>query len=161
MSFISDLFNGLIKDPLEQINEYIDKWHNGEGGKVKLPKFLGLTNDQYKAYCSNPKKFFESPLLVKVNDNWADEMDVRGFAIMDLKSLYEFYKGLEDYFRTNPDGTLSYSIGTNEYIEHDSIKSIIYCLDISFITVDQAEAIKQTIGLAYGEASLLDILDYV
>ena len=76
-------------------------------------------------------------------------------------SLYEFYKGLEDYFRTNPDGTLSYSIGTNEYIEHDSIKSIIYCLDISFITVDQAEAIKQTIGLAYGEASLLDILDYV
>lgn len=25
MSFISDLFNGLIKDPLEQINNLIDK----------------------------------------------------------------------------------------------------------------------------------------
>ena len=161
MSFVSDLFNGLIKDPFEQINDYVDRWHNGEGGKVKLSKFLGLTDDQYKAYCSNPRKFFESPLLVKVNDNWADEINVEGFAIMNLKSLYEFYEGLENYFNSTPNGILSYSIGTNEDIEHDSIESIIYRLNISFITIDQAEAIKQTIGLAYGEASLLDILDYV
>lgn len=160
MSFVSDLFNGLIKDPLEQINDYIDKWHEGEGGKLRLPKFLGLTNDQYKSYCSNPRKFFESPLLVRVDDNWSDEIDVEGFAIMDLKSLYQFYNDLEDYFRTTPNGTLSYSIGSNQYIEHDSIKSITYCLAISFITVDQAEVIKQTIGSSYGTVSLLDILDY-
>ena len=57
-----------LGNEFEQINDYVDRWHNGEGGKVKLSKFLGLTNDQYKAYCSNPKKFrvsgFSSPLIM-------------------------------------------------------------------------------------------------
>lgn len=161
MSFMSDLFNGKIDDPLEKILDYIEEWHSGKGADASLYKYLGMSLEEYKLYTKSPISFFNSPILVGIEDNWADEINIQGFVIMDLKSLYSFYEKLNKYFKQNPNGKLSYCIGTNEYIEHNSLEDIIYCLTPCFITLDEAEVIKTIIGKNYGFTGILDILEYV
>jgi hypothetical protein len=54
-------------------------------------------------------------VLVKWDTNWADEMDIAGFAIMERKTWNEYKENLRK--KKHP---FSICIGTNEEIEYDS-----------------------------------------
>lgn len=58
--------------------------------------------------------------LVKYNDNWADEMDINGFALFTEEEHDEFISMVNkicDLLRAGE--TFEYYIGTNEFIIHD------------------------------------------
>jgi hypothetical protein len=82
-------------------------------------------------------------ILVKFDDNWADEMDVGGFKIFNNlkawnKALSEFkieqeIEEVDQYFEV--------CFGTNEYIEYDSFSSFLKKFQITEISKDTAEII--------------------
>lgn len=39
---------------LDQIDEWVDRWHHGEGGGMPLRDFLGMSKDQYAEWVLNP-----------------------------------------------------------------------------------------------------------
>lgn len=38
----------------EQVDDWVDRWHNGEGDGLTLRQFLGLTEQQYAEWMRNP-----------------------------------------------------------------------------------------------------------
>jgi hypothetical protein len=92
-------------------------------------------------------------ILVKFEDNLADEMDVSGFKIFDNldawnKALSEFKSELEieedDQYFEVCFGTNKYfevCFGTNEYIDYDSFSNFLKNFEIIEISKDTAEII--------------------
>ena len=101
-------------------------------------------------------------VLVRINDNWADEMDITGYQVM-LHSDYDSYlKKLEQYFKDNQDEPLGYYVGTNEEVEHNSLASVLSCLSSERITEEQYQALSKLNLLSFGFTNLLEIeLDLV
>jgi hypothetical protein len=82
-------------------------------------------------------------ILVKFDDNWADEMDVSGFKIFNNldawnKALSEFKseKEIEE-----DDQYFEICFGTNEWIEYDSFGDFLKNFEIVEISKDTAEII--------------------
>lgn len=100
-------------------------------------------------------------VLVKIYDDWADEMSVEGFCIMSKDKLDKFLSDVKKYFEDNPGEILSYSIGTNEEIEHRSFESVNSCISFKEISDEQAAVVTSNVGRAFGTIGLLEILDYV
>jgi hypothetical protein len=82
-------------------------------------------------------------LLVKFDDNWADEMDVSGFKLFD--NLDAWNKALEEKKKRreleNDDQCFEVCFGTNEYIDYDSFGSFLNRFQITEISKDTAEII--------------------
>ncbi len=57
-------------------------------------------------------------LLIRYNDNWADEMNINGLAIVHRDAWQEILEETEKYFNTN--SVWECSIGTNEDLEFSS-----------------------------------------
>ena len=89
-------------------------------------------------------------ILVKFDDNWADEMDVSGFKIFD--NLDAWNKALEEKKKRreleDDDQYFEVCFGTNEYIEYDSFSSFLNRFQITEISKDTAEII----GMLFPEA---------
>ena len=82
-------------------------------------------------------------ILVKFEDNLADEMDVSGFKIFDNldawnKALSEFKSELEI---EEDDQYFEVCFGTNEYIDYDSFSNFLKNFEIIEISKDTAEII--------------------
>lgn len=99
-------------------------------------------------------------VLVEIYDNWADEIDTEGFLISTQEEVDDFLFEVKQHFKNNPDDYLSYSIGSNEEIEHHSFKSVERCLRIKKIKEEEYNTINKVIGLSFGEVSLWNILPY-
>lgn len=99
-------------------------------------------------------------LLVEITDNWADEFDTTGFILATKEELDEFLNDIKNYFDENPNSELSYCIGTNQEIEHDSYSSIERCLTITEISEQEYKIIKKRLGESFGETTLWEILAY-
>jgi len=91
--------------------------------------------------------------LYKFSDNWADEMDLEGFAILTenqkdvalTKIKREFKKG----------GTISF--GTNEDNEYENLNAIMGCIEIDTITSQQYHTMKSIFPDGYfGQLGPLD-----
>lgn len=56
-TFIQRYLDGKVPDPHEEINDDIDAWHNlnFEHQVIGLPKFLGMTDEEYGQWVSDPK----------------------------------------------------------------------------------------------------------
>ena len=56
MSFISDC----IKDPstIELVDDYVDRWHSGEGQGMSLSKFLGMTPYEYSMWLKDATSIY-------------------------------------------------------------------------------------------------------
>lgn len=71
--------------------------------------------------------------LVKFADNWADEMDLDGFRIMNDKQLDEFTKGI----RNIKNFPLEIYFGTNEYIPYENQEQIMRTIKIQPLTAGE------------------------
>ena len=81
--------------------------------------------------------------LVKLKDNWADEMDIEGFAIMSTEEFGKWAVALDKVAaRINSGFIFEWYIGTNEWIDYhdgDDFRKTFQC---STITDTQASILK-------------------
>lgn len=51
-SFYKEFMNGNIK--FNDINKYIESWHNDKENHIPLAEYLGFSKDQYDKFLNNP-----------------------------------------------------------------------------------------------------------
>ena len=114
-------------------------------------------------------------LFVKFDDNWADEIDVEGFAIYKTREEYdeameEFLceelemekEELRDYLAKKDnededeefDESFSIYVGSNEYIDYYSISEFKNRFYVQEITDDEYKTIDKIIGSSFGDFPL-------
>lgn len=57
MSFVKDYLNG--KASPEDIDSYVDKWHEGTESELDLHEYLGLSWEEYQEWATHPSKMEE------------------------------------------------------------------------------------------------------
>ncbi len=93
-------------------------------------------------------------LLVKVYDDWADEISTEGFFISTQEELDETYKAIKDYFKEN--NSLTYYIGTNEEITHECYEDVVGCFITQEITKQEYTTLKKLFCGSFGIVNILD-----
>jgi hypothetical protein len=78
-------------------------------------------------------------ILVKYEDNWADEVDIYGFRLFDLKEWMAYKDDLVKHIAEN--GELKYSFGTNEEITYDSVEDVLRQFTVNEISMEEYDAI--------------------
>lgn len=91
-------------------------------------------------------------VLVKWDSNWADEMDVEGFIIMERKAWNEFKANARKI--THP---FSICVGTNEEIDYETGKDLLDELTGKDITPEEKSTIKKFFGESGGFTSFLNL----
>lgn len=51
MTFVDKVKKGLCS--IDDIDDYIDKWHDEYQGNLKLYEYLGMTEDEYEKWLTN------------------------------------------------------------------------------------------------------------
>jgi len=79
-------------------------------------------------------------LLIKFDENWADEMDVSGFKL--FKSEQDWQKAIKEFkdereIEDDEDCCFSIYFGTNEENEYESFSEFLNCFEVT--TVSDAE----------------------
>jgi hypothetical protein len=95
-------------------------------------------------------------VLIKWDSNWADEMDIDGFMIVDKTTSDKFKKQLKDY-----NSSFEVYVGTNEDIEYGSGEELLKELTFKTITEDEAKVIKKFFGNSGGHTEFWTALDYL
>jgi hypothetical protein len=78
-------------------------------------------------------------LLIKFDDNCADEMDVSGFKLFD--NLDAWNAAIAEFKEEN-NGYLEVFFGTNEYIGYETVEEFLVQFDITEISDAAAEVIE-------------------
>ena len=87
----------------------------------------------------------KSMFLLKTEYDWADEMDVAGFCLLrpaEYDYLLREIKAIQY--------PIEWGIGTNQYIEFDSAEEILKQFDVSVLTIEYADFVKEKF-LRFGE----------
>lgn len=91
--------------------------------------------------------------LYKFSDNWADEMDLEGFAVLTETEKDMALAKIRKQYKKG--GTLCF--GTNEDNEYDSLQDIINCISFKEISKSEYTTIKKVFGSnSMGEIGPLD-----
>lgn len=80
-------------------------------------------------------------LFIQFNDNWADEMDVRGGKIMTEKEYEEYITAAKKAFEVND--YIDFWIGTNESIDYGDFTDFINTLTIYSITEKEENVLRR------------------
>lgn len=80
-------------------------------------------------------------------DNWADEMELEGFALMDEKE-YEYYTATVNAIIADIESGLPfiYQVGSNEEIEYNNVDSFLSAFEVS-----EFEEYPEGIEIVYGK----------
>ena len=82
--------------------------------------------------------------LVKLTDNWADEMDIEGFSIMPTDQFTQWAKTVEEVAKKIDEGhSFEWYIGTNEWIDWESGKEFKEAFSCEVITDEEANVLKR------------------
>ena len=94
--------------------------------------------------------------LYRFSDNWADEMDLEGFAILtEIEKDIALAKIKKEY---KHGGTIGF--GTNEDNEYSSLSDVMATVSFKEITAVEYNAIRKAFGATYmGETGPLDVWD--
>ena len=97
------------------------------------------------------KKYY----ILKYEDNWADEMDIQSFVILNEKDKINFYdKAKNNLDKLNKE--LVVCLGTNEDIRFKKGSDFIKMLKVKEISETEANIIKKYISKkSYGPANIL------
>lgn len=87
-------------------------------------------------------------VLLKFEDNWADEMDVAGYEVITLRQLEHFNKRVEAYFSEND--SFEYYFGTNEFIEYNSAIELLSKYSVLTITETDYQTLNKLGLLKFG-----------
>lgn len=84
--------------------------------------------------------------LVEYSSNWADEIDVKGFKIVDQEWKDEFEQLIEKLHRTNffDHNSISFYVGSNQDIEYKSLRDVLAAFSFTEISNEFALQIMQT-----------------
>ncbi len=94
--------------------------------------------------------------LYTFSDNWADEMDVQGFAIMTEKQKDISLSAIRRYYKNG--GEISF--GTNESNDYDSLEDVLACVEFKEISKSEYESVLNVFeGSTMGELGPLKILE--
>lgn len=105
-------------------------------------------------------------LLVKFDDNWADEMDMDGFKLFNSKEEWE--KLIEDFVAQHKDDhdceededlpSICISFGTNEDNEYDTMEELLRNFELVEVTDEEAAALEhifpECVSHGYGQFPL-------
>lgn len=95
--------------------------------------------------------------LYKFEDNWAEEADFSGFAIMSDMEKERHQEGIKRAYKNG--GTICF--GTNEDNEYDSYEEVCATFKFKEITEEEYLTIKKLFGKTFGELGPLDVyFDY-
>ena len=82
--------------------------------------------------------------LVKLYDNWADEMDIEGFSIMSTGQFTQWAKTVEEVAKKIDEGrSFEWYFRTNDWINWDSGKDFKEAFSCEVITDEEAEVLKR------------------
>jgi hypothetical protein len=94
-------------------------------------------------------------LLIKFSDNWADEMDVNGWVILDSQKWVKIKEKVEaynDYF--------SIGFGSNQENEYENGEDFLEAINIRLLSENEFIVLTSCFGSRYGNTSFYDqILD--
>ena len=102
--------------------------------------------------------------LLRYSDNWADEMDLDSFAIVDEKDdIYKNYLKASEYAdnveNEDEEDSLCICVGSNEEVYYDSVSALLNAIEVTDITDEEAKVISKYLGEDYGEPSLEYVLE--
>lgn len=66
-NFIEAVLKGRVSD-LDEIDDWVDAWHNGEGQNLELYQYLGMTHEEYCIWAPHPSKLVEIIKARKSNE---------------------------------------------------------------------------------------------
>lgn len=93
--------------------------------------------------------------LYRFSDNWADEMDLEGFAIMTEKQKDIALAAIKRQYKKG--GTICF--GTNEDNDYDSLEDVLACISFEEISFQEYNSILKVFGSStFGELGPLNIL---
>ncbi len=92
----------------------------------------------------------EQQVLICFDDNWADEMDIQGFTIMDENDWKFIKKKLQAY-----KNTIHIGFGTNEDNEYENGNAFLETLNVEKISEEEVNAISKFFGYSYGNTSFI------
>lgn len=82
--------------------------------------------------------------LVKLADNWADEMDIEGFSIMSESDFTQWARTVEEVAKKIDNGhSFEWYIGTNEWIDWYSGEEFKEAFSYELITEGEANILKR------------------
>lgn len=82
----------------------------------------------------------KNKVLLKFEDNWADEMDICSWQIVD-KAAFESIR--DSFILKYEDREFNIGIGSNEDIEYDNAKAFLEKIDVTDITDEEVKTIKK------------------
>lgn len=98
-------------------------------------------------------------VLVRFDDNYADEFDMNGFKAMALddwqKLETEVEKSMKDGLR------VEVFFGSNEEFIYNSYSDWRSTFEITPLTEDEYKFLEKTFNLEFGETSAFDILEFI
>lgn len=92
--------------------------------------------------------------LIKTSTNWADEIDLEGFIVLDEKELEEATKEMADL--AADDFEAEVSVGTNEEMDVEAAEVLEELNNAIELTPEEYENISRLIGTRFG-FSLYDV----
>lgn len=99
-----------------------------------------------------------SKKLFKFSSNWADEMDVYSYAIVDTKdALWADYENIMNApkDKRNEEGNwVCIGVGSNEELEYDTVQELLDEIEVTDITEEQAFIITKKLGKEWGNPSI-------
>lgn len=94
--------------------------------------------------------------IYKFSDNWADEMDLEGFAALNEMQKDIALAKIKREYRKG--GTVCF--GTNEDNEYDSLEDVLDCIEIEEISLQEYQVLHKLFsGGSSGELGPLDLYD--
>lgn len=94
----------------------------------------------------------EKQVLLTWDGNWADEMDISGFAIVSESRWLKHKSDLEN--KTN---RFYFYVGTNEEIEYSNGKELLREIEVKYVTEDEAKVVNKLFGGEFGFTHFLEI----
>lgn len=80
-------------------------------------------------------------LFIQFSDNWADEIDVEGCALMTQNEYNKFIIAAKKAFANEIN--IDFAIGSNEYISYQSFKDFEETLKITEVTNEEVKILEK------------------
>lgn len=80
--------------------------------------------------------------LVRFEENWADEMDVYGFAIFTTEEYNDWCKAMVRLSEAMKHAVFNYSFGTNEEQEYEDFEEFFKCFTAKVLPAEHAEMFR-------------------
>ena len=99
-----------------------------------------------------------SKKLFQFSSNWADEMDVYSYAIVDtadsLWADYEKIMNVPADKRDEEGNWVCINVGSNEELEYDTVQELLDEITVKNLTEEEASIITKKLGKEWGNPSI-------